>query len=141
MRRPHSLALFLACLLLSPAAPALSILKCVGPDGKIVMSDPPCPAGYSAEVQRVRPNVLESGGLRKWADRNPEDRPAGDGRRRDASSPGVSPAPAAAPAQKPADSVECENARRAYDFESGYRYRTPSGLEMKRRDMEIKCGR
>lgn len=129
--------LLLVALLAPGAAAAQSILKCVGPDGKIVLSDPPCPAGYSAQVQRVKPNVLESDGLRKWADKNPE-QPAyatrsGQGDRQQY-------APAAAPvAPAPADPIECENARRAYQFEAGYRYRKSETLYAKRRDMELKC--
>lgn len=131
--------LLLAALLAPGAAAGQSILKCVGPDGKVVLSDPPCPAGYSVQVQRVKPNVLESDGLRKWADQNPE-QPAyvsrsGQGHQRQY-------APAGAPVTGTpalADSIECENARRAYQFEAGYRYRKSEVLYAKQRDVELKC--
>lgn len=133
-RRPP-LFLFLACLLPAPAVQAAAILKCVGPDGTVVMSDPPCPPGFSSQVQRLRPNVLQSDGLRKWADRNPDAPVAGHGRTHDGSG---NAAPAATP--RAVDSTECENARRAYAFEAGYRYRNAATLEAKRRDVEVSCG-
>lgn len=131
--------LLLAALLAPGAAFGLSIMKCVGPDGTVVMSDPPCPAGFAAQVQRLKPNVLQSDGLRQWADKNPEPpAPAAtSGGSRGQSMPSATPAVAAPPAF---DTADCENARRAYQFEAGFRFRKADVLQAKRRDMELSCG-
>lgn len=127
--------LLLAALLAPDTALAQSILKCVGPDGSVVLSDPPCPAGYAAQVQRPKPNVLQSDGLRKWAGKNPE-RPAHAAWPAQGSRGQYMPVAAMPPAVDPAD---CENARRAYQFEAGFRFRKADVLQAKRRDMEISC--
>ncbi|MES2919836.1 MAG: hypothetical protein V4729_14620 [Pseudomonadota bacterium] len=129
------LPLLLAALLAPGTAFGLSVLKCVGPDGAVVMSDPPCPAGYSVQVQHLKPNVLQSDGLRKWAEKHPE-RSGPSTRYGQESRNPYTPV-----AFSQVDPAECENARRAYDFEAGYRFRKADVLQAKRREMELKCSR
>lgn len=160
----------LALLLVAPVAGADSVNKCTGPDGKVTWSDLPCPEHAQTQVKQVNPNVLDSGGLRGWAARNrsggmsfsssssypaaPASSSPSPGARPAWASEAAAPAaPAyrypssstayrypATPAGKEINSLDCENARRSYNFEAGYRLSKPAVVAVKRREVYEACG-
>lgn len=122
----------LCCLLfvgMVPIAGADTVFKCTGADGKVTWSNQPCPSAARAQVLEVRPNVVDSAGLRNWAARSP------------ARAKVAEPAPSSSVTSgQVANPLECDNARRGYEFEAGYRYRKHDVLRAKAREVFDKCG-
>ncbi len=88
---PLSLSLSLLALALPAAA---QVYKCRTPQGGVEYSGTPCPAGTAGGLADVRPNTLDSAGLRDQAARSGAARPAG------AASAASAPAVAAAEPQR-----------------------------------------
>jgi hypothetical protein len=112
---------------MSALASADTINRCEAPDGRITWTNQPCPADSRVSVVSVQPTVTDSSGLRDWARRSPAARTV------------------AAPAPKRAEAayinpVECENARRGYAFEAGWRNRQKESLAWRRKEVHRHCG-
>lgn len=120
-------AVMMLALGMSPLAAAETVNRCEAPDGRITWANQPCPADSRVSVVNLQPAVTDSSGLRDWARRNPAARPVA----------------AAAPKRAEAkyiDPVECENARRGYEFEAGWRHRSKESLASRRKEVKRHCG-
>lgn len=116
-------------LLLALALPAGAdtVNRCEAPGGAVTWANQPCPAGTRTAVVTVRPAVTDSSGLREWAERNPAPRPAKVRATREKEKPYINP-------------VDCENARRSYEFELGWQQRRKESLAFRRREVKRQCG-
>jgi hypothetical protein len=108
-------------------AQADSISQCVDGAGRITWSNQGCRPEERVSQLEVQPAVVDSSGLRDWAKRNPP----------------RSVAKAETRAQKPEkfiNSIDCENARRAYAFELGGRHRKADQVAYRRKEVCRSCG-
>lgn len=117
-----------AAVLAAPAA-ADTITRCTGPGGTVTWSNVGCAGNERAEAVTVTPAVVDARGLRDWAKRSPPRREvrAGDRPRE--------PRPS-----RVRDTVACENARRAWRFESGYSMSKRGSLGPLREEVRLACG-
>lgn len=119
----------LACLAVTTVVFADTVFQCTDSAGKVTWSNQPCPTNARSQAREVTPNVVDSEGLRGWAARNPA--------RARAVPP---PESSAATPTRVMDPLACDNAKRAYEFEAGYRYRKWDVLQAKAREVHEKCG-
>lgn len=107
------------------------VYKCKTDSGGVEFSDVPCATGAPSEYVNVQPaNVLDSGGLREWGERNATGRsPTRD----------VAPGGEVSRTQE-IDSLACENAKRDYNFAVGYKFATPAEKIEKKRAYYRACG-
>lgn len=109
-------------------AMADTLYRCMGPDGRATWTNQECPAGAAAEEVTVRPVATDSSGLRDWARRNPAARAPHERKTARAREP------------RHIDSVDCGNARRAYEFELGWKLSRKEQLAYRRREVKRLCG-
>lgn len=109
-------------------AAADTVNRCEDGEGRVTWSNLPCPAGNRSVPMEVKPSVTDSSGLRDWAKRSPPARMASAPSAKGREAAWVNP-------------VECENARRAYAHEAGWRQRRKETLDAYRREVVRHCGR
>jgi hypothetical protein len=119
----------LVALALATPAAADTVTRCTGPGGGITWSNVGCGGGERAESVTVTPTVVDARGLRDWAKRSP---PRRESRREER--------PRAARPSRLRDTVACENARRAWRFESGYSMAKRGSLGPLREEVRQACG-
>lgn len=100
------------------------IMKCTDETGKITYSNIKCAGKTKVEEVKAEANVIDSGELRAWAARNPHQ-------------PTYTQQTAETSAQQ-FSAIDCENAKRSYEFERGYKY--GKAIDEKRRDVYRACG-
>jgi hypothetical protein len=121
----------LVIFLFSAVAYGQGLYKCKDASGSVAFSDVPCAKGSSAEYINVQPaNVLDSGGLRKWSERKGNDR----------ASASESSAMGGTPSALAVDPIECENAKRDYNFSASYKFAKPGEKTEKKREYYRACG-
>lgn len=125
----HALVMALLVLVLAAPAAADTITRCTGPGGEVTWSNVGCAGRERADAVTVTPAVVDSRGLRDWAKRSPA--------RREARVEGGPRAPRPARLRDP---VACENARRAWRFESGYSMARRGSLAPLREEVRQACG-
>lgn len=104
--------------------PESKIHKCKNSEGKITLSNVGCNVKEKAEQLTVTPNVIDSSGLRGYARRNP---------------PKVEVA--VPKSNQPFfNAVECDNAKRMYEFAAGYKYARPGEAFDKSKEVFRQCG-
>lgn len=102
------------------------VYKCTSEKGKITLSNKGCPENGTHENYIVEPNILESSGLRRLQ---------AIGYGKDAGK--VTPRKQQ---ERYINPVECENAKRAYNFEAGYKYRNSEVQRIKSNEVYRNCG-
>lgn len=128
----------LALLLLSCNAGAEVIKQCNDGKGRLTYTNQECPPGTYEIPVKVKPVISDSHELREWAAKNPEWLNEAKNRATDYKA-GIRPQQPQQPTQF-RDPIECENSKRAYEFEVGYRYRKPELVSAKSKEVYRKCG-
>ncbi len=136
------LGLLIAGLCMAHAAQA-QVYRCVSPAGKVEYADAPCEKGARATVVDVRPNVIESTGLREQALRLENER-LKEQIRNPAGAPTITAsAPAAAQSGESAtrvDPIACKQARRDYEVTASSTSNTKELIRAKESAMYSECG-
>lgn len=114
-------------LVLTALAQAETLTKCVDGQGRVTWTNQRCQAGETASAVNVEPVVADSSELRAWARRSPA-RP-------------TAPVRARQVAERYIDPLECGNARRAYEFELGWKHSKPKALAYRRKQVCQVCGK
>lgn len=126
--------LLLANSLTGHAQEADTLNICMNAAGHKILSSEACPSGYQTESHRIRPNVLNSDGLRAWAKRSKPLKVKSDRQREQEGRAALQAA------EKQERRQRCENARRDYNFESTWKSdRQRSRISNKRAIMDKEC--
>jgi len=118
------------------------VYRCVNKAGNVEYVDAPCEKGTRGTLVDVRPNVIESNGLREQALRLENDRLKEQLRSQPPASGGppvAAPAPAAEPVSR-VDPVACRRARRDYEVTASSNSNTKELIRAKESAMYSECG-
>lgn len=118
----------MALTLVAGLAQADTLYRCIGSDGRLTWTNQACAAGETAEAVKVQPVATDSSGLREWARRSPAAKAPRERKTARAREP------------RYIDPVECGNARRAFEFEMGWKFRKKEELAYRRREVKRHCG-
>lgn len=115
------------------------VYRCVSPTGKVEYADAPCEKGARGTVVDLRPNVIESAGLREQALRLENERLKEQIRNPATSASAAERAPGAEPASR-VDPVACRQARRDYEVTASSTSNTKELIRAKESAMYSECG-
>lgn len=128
--------------LVSVAASAQAVYKCLKSAGQYEFSDLPCAVATPSTVLKVQPNTLRHDGERELKLRQENAQLRHELVRRDLETPAPTRPhhPADLRAER-ADSMECKKARRDYEVTANSRLNPYTVIQAKRDSMMVVCGR